>query len=355
MSNFFRDNNIGFKPRSNIFSKMRAKDSNRDVDTDTTDSILMDSPFFHQHDSSKLAGGSVENMTAGTSFVGSAQESTPKRAKIVLSGMTCNSEGVAGSEVQGVAHSDSSDVRCKGVVKGAVVDTSSNDVLLEAFTNTQRICASLKRDLHEQQSKNKQQRQEIEKYKRDIDKIREKVGGYQALLDALGDKSKWLIERKKINDKNVEHLNQSYDSMTAKVQQLQEQSNTLNITIGNMRTGELERESELRTKNKEIEYLRNEVNNFSVQLEEERARNSILVQQFDNMRKEIKGIAEELFHKQGAALMVSFKNIVDGIEAVKATVVHDVSQRFRRLEDMLESSKMYGLLLLDTFFLFLFT
>ncbi|CAI6443341.1 CMF_HP2_G0012180.mRNA.1.CDS.1 [Saccharomyces cerevisiae] len=54
-------------------------------------------------------------------------------------------------------------------------NTSSNDVLLEAFTNTQRICSNLKQELQKQQQDNAKLKVRLQSYASNSDKINEKV------------------------------------------------------------------------------------------------------------------------------------------------------------------------------------
>lgn len=63
MSNFFRDNSLGFKPRSNIFSKLRVKEPDLSCDSsfgEDAGSSLMRDVFMKSHQKN------VENTTSDT-------------------------------------------------------------------------------------------------------------------------------------------------------------------------------------------------------------------------------------------------------------------------------------------------
>ncbi|AMD19194.1 HBR293Cp [Eremothecium sinecaudum] len=349
MSNFFRDKNIGFKQRSNIFSKMRSKELGKDVAKDIVSNLSkdvskeidgestasgIDSNFFHRHEGpSKGSFTSLAN-TSGVSIIDDlVHESTPKRKKFG-----------AGRLLENEIKAEISDNALEepGVYKESahpqVGDTSSNDVLLVAFTNTQRICANLKHELQEQQAKNAQQKQEIDNYKRDIDKIKEKVAGYLTLLDGLGDKSKWLLEQKKCSDKKIEQFKQCYETMSSKLQLLQKHSDDLSAKLRNLRTQQMSRESDIKGRDMEISYLRNELNNCAGQLSEEKIKNNDLIQQLGCIKEDFRTVTNELIEKQGLSSRDSFQDVCNGVEGIKTTVLQDMAQKVEKLESIINTN-----------------
>ncbi|AAS50281.2 AAL085Cp [Eremothecium gossypii ATCC 10895] len=357
MSNFFRDNKIGFKPRSNIFLKMRSKESLKEAEADSSDSSGADSHLFLRGD-----GVSNTSVTTGTSAaensMGSAvhmqptamQMSTPKATKVLLA-LDGKDEGpnmaplyAPGSEHDSGVHSrrpgdkgseSPSAVawprRKRDLAMVSGNDASSNDVLSEAFANTQRIYSNLKQELDRQHAKNEQQQQEIELYRNEIEAIRGKVSNYRNLLTALEDDSKLLLEQKNNGEKKLEQLRLAYDSMAAKVGIFQKQSSELKMTLEDLRSLTLARESQLKGKDAEIEHLKDELNNYTYQLDQEKVKNSELLHVLGGIKAELKELAVTVVEQCGSDASANMNTILGEVNSMKSTFAEELMRRLEPL------------------------
>ncbi|AGO09906.1 AaceriAAL085Cp [[Ashbya] aceris (nom. inval.)] len=361
MSNFFRDNKIGFKPRSNIFLKMRSKESLKETEADSSDSSGADSHLSLRGDAISNISVTTGTSAAESSMVAAApmqpdemQVSTPKASKVLmelgrkeegayiapLCALGKENDGSRSQRLPGGQESESASAaawpkRKRELAMVASNEPSSNDVLLEAFANTQRIYSNLKQELDRQHAKNEQQRQEIELYRNEIDDIRGKVCNYRNLLTALEDDSKSLLEQKNNGEKKLEQLRSAYNSMAAKIGTFQKQSSELKTTLENLRSLTLARESELKGKDVEIDYLKGELNNCTGQLDQERVRNSELLHVLGELKVELKEMAAALVERCGSEVNANLNTILGEIGSMKTSFTEETMRRLGSLDAML--------------------
>ena len=163
--------------------------------------------------------------------------------------------------------------------------TSSNDVLLEAFTNTQRICSNLKQELQKQQQDNAKLKVRLQSYASNSDKINEKVGKYKSCLETLQERIATLTSHKNNQETKLKDLRQNHQLYQRRISGFKTSIENLNKTINDLGKNKKEADAELMKKGKEIEYLKRELDDCSGQLSEEKIKNSSLIQEMEKIEK----------------------------------------------------------------------
>ena len=297
MSNFFRDNSIGFKPRHNIFSKLR---TGKDTESDeSNNSSIMENPFFQRTEESVKLLTPKDKPLLAKELIQSTPKSSPTKKQ-------AEEEELEITEVREVALQQPDDVvsekdkkESHSINDSSTINdnTSSNDVLLEAFTNTQRICSNLKIELQKQQQKNLQQKELIDQYKAEILAVTEKIHVHKNLLSLLEDQIKGLKHSKSENDSLIAELGDSYKLLNEKVKSSIAESEALKITLQQQKSLQKSLESALQQKNKELDYKKKELDECSGQLSEEKIKYTELLQQLSTSKKEITAEIQECFNK----------------------------------------------------------
>ncbi|CCF58301.1 hypothetical protein KAFR_0E01470 [Kazachstania africana CBS 2517] len=329
MSNFFRDSSLGFKPRSNIFSKLRVKDpisakyqnGNQEISLmeDEGDSSMINDILFttNKDDTSFSEFNSTEPSKDAKGNIFQLNTSTPKVSKksTIKSSDLVDDEDFEITEVRTVpncktAGSDGyeNQVEKKIVPKPVLdaptrreptamsnIDTSSNDVLLEAFTNTQRICVSLKHELQNQQTENTKLKSDLKSYQTDTRKIQDKITEYNDILTSLRDKSKELMEQKQNDKLKFQELRKTHENFESKIKSYREDIESLKTSLNSLKNLKKDTELQLAKKNQEIEYLQRELDDCSGQLSEEKIKNDNLLQNISDNKKEFATLLDQHF------------------------------------------------------------
>lgn len=324
MSNFFRDTSLGFKPRSNIFSKLRVKepDSHENSLTEDADSSLIEDLFLqsnhnHTESHSSLTTANQSDDKVGNKFqLGSSTPIAVKKPNIIGDAIL-EEDDLEITEVRDVAlanaskddeekhyegnKSSGSNINVGNILPPHVqnsftkntddmqsVDASSNDVLLEAFTNTQKICSNLKQELQRQHTENSKLKTQVQNYQVDNEKIAAKLSGYKKILNSLDEQFKSLLEQKKGSDMRLKGLKENHDTLKKKIDCYKKNFTEFQSSISEFKSLKKDSDAELAKRSKEIEYLKRELNDCSGQLSEEKIKNSSLIQEFSKIREEFK-------------------------------------------------------------------
>lgn len=167
------------------------------------------------------------------------------------------------------------------------MDASSNDVLLEAFTNTQKICSNLKQELHRVQTENSKLKVQVQSYQIDKEKLTDKFAEYKNLLNSFSERTNSLFEQKRREDSQLNEFKDNYEKLVKKVEGYRDDIHELKNNLSQLRFLKMDSETELAKRTKEIEYLKKELDSCSGQLSEEKLKNSSLVQEFHKIRNEL--------------------------------------------------------------------
>lgn len=339
MSNFFRDSSIGFKPRSNIFSKLRVKEPeshNGDSSTEA-DSSLMDDLFAQSHPNQSNNQSSVTVIGHSDGKQGQAElqlaSSTPRVTRTIktMGDNYIDEDELEITEVRGLLMGDKTSSAGKGreekVESGfanrinhkkdkvslpfsansllgereqQAADTSSNDVLLEAFNNTQKICSNLKQELQRQQTENSKLKSQIQVYQVDKEGILQKFSELKKLLNGLNERSRTLLDQKSSSDSALDELKGDYGKLKKKIDAYKSDIAELKVSITSFQSLKKDSDAELSKRSKEIDYLTRELNDCSGLLSEERLKNCSLVQEIGNLKTDFKeSLSSHLNEKQG--------------------------------------------------------
>ncbi|EDO18672.1 hypothetical protein Kpol_1055p27 [Vanderwaltozyma polyspora DSM 70294] len=355
MSNFFRDSSMAFKPRTNIFSKLRVREpehsggdtsiNGEEGEEGEENSSIIENLFMstgHPHEGESTEGSTVISKNNNLDELSdkkvlgraSLQSSTPKSAHRMKEDFEDELEI---TEVRNVSpikkniSSRSSEFLAKQLDNDKATndrfestEASSNDVLLEAFTNTQKICSSLKQELSKQQQENSKLKLHVKSYDNESKKILEKFTDYKKSLTLLEEKSKWLLEQKKINDTKFQDLKRSNKAVTEKLTNCKNDVDNLKVSLIKMKNSKAEVENEIARKVKEIEYLKKELDNCSGQLSEEKIKNSSLLMEFSRLRDHSSKQLDETAKKMNEL----YNNMVGYLE----------TELSKRINDKLDSS-----------------
>ncbi|CAI4057092.1 hypothetical protein SUVZ_02G3980 [Saccharomyces uvarum] len=368
MSNFFRDSSMGFKPRPNIFAKLRVRDSepeaslNNDIDTsvdclEASSSMEGDDAFKKPNKTStgREVTTNSELVQRNPSYSSDAVDACSPKGLMVIDrhnkfsnnngGTNENdtdedfeitevrdvSEGVAMETKEGREDVNDSETTLKdnklleyAITNGKPIlhtpvdtsNTSSNDVLLEAFTNTQRICSNLKQELQKQQQDNVKLKTRLQSYVSDSGKINEKVGKYKTWLETLQERITTLTSHKNNQDTKLKDLRQNHQLNQRRISGFKTTIESLNGTINEVGKHKKDADTELLKRGKEIEYLKRELDDCSGQLSEEKIKNSSLVQEIGKNREQLTKKMEDLLSEDKAYHLLQFTKFEEKIHTV---------------------------------------
>lgn len=171
--------------------------------------------------------------------------------------------------------------------KDDISNSSSNDVLLEAFTNTQRICSNLKQELMLKQNENSKMKIKLNTYENDINKINIKVEILKKNLTDLESKSQKIFSQKEIDNEKIQNLKKEYETAKRIVNGFRNDIISLKTQINLLQDNKREIEIESTKRAKEIEYLKRELDDCSGQLSEEKIRNGSFTHELETFKNEI--------------------------------------------------------------------
>ncbi|CCK71000.1 Zip1p KNAG_0F03390 [Huiozyma naganishii CBS 8797] len=298
MSNFFRDTSLGFKPRPNIFSKLRVKEPSSEqvanfnqegtITDDENDSSMMS--FMNNHNT--MEHTTLLEMNTPADKNRHATESTPKKPANDLS------DDFEITEVRKIEESTESKAEPASEPKlqqasnpyphGQSHEASSNDVLLEAFTNTQRICSNLKQELQAKHNENVKLKGSLQNYQTDIKKLQDKFEQYHRLLSSLQEKATSLQQVKNTENSKLRDLTADYDTFKGKITEYKGEISSLHTKFNELQTAKRDCDTELLKRTKEIEYLQRELDDYSGQLSEEKIKNGNIFNSLHQFKSEFK-------------------------------------------------------------------
>ncbi|SMN20827.1 similar to Saccharomyces cerevisiae YDR285W ZIP1 Transverse filament protein of the synaptonemal complex [Maudiozyma saulgeensis] len=356
MPNFFRDSTLGFKPRSNIFNKLRTKEFNENVhesenigntksgDNDG-DSSMMNYMFSDGDDSIQTINQTKvsEPNSYSSDNIKKLSTSTPRTLKTSTSSGSGNKITQRSGTKEGNAEEDEEDFEITEVRnidpdlspsstkvdidtftgkhpkvtsnlladdKFTNVDTSSNDVLLEAFTNTQRICSNLKIELQKQNSENGKLKSKLNNFEKETKNMQDKVTKYKIILNGLQDKTTELFKKRNLDNSHLSELKKFQDELQRRINTYKEELIQLKSQMIELQKLKHSLESELMKKDKDLEYVKQELDDCSGQLTEEKLKNSSLLEEILLTRN----ITLESFDKKFSQMLSETKTLTTSTE-----------------------------------------
>lgn len=368
MSNFFRDSSLGFKTRPNLFAKLRVPETKQHDDAPMDISLIegeSDSSLitmFDKNDSNNANNKNNNNMTNNNEIEDDTTSqtmmndmkphmgaSTPKgKSKDQLINrinldddfeitevreITPPNQQISLHKPQGELLKTPSKIKFHNLEQfnshGSMaskdnqnhnhtrthsnnfnIEPNSNDVLLEAFTNTQKICSNLKQEIQMQRNENSKLKSILKNYQVDVKKINEKIDNYRTLLNNLQETSAAFLKQKSINEENVTKLTKNQANYSQKIQNFSEEITTLRSNFNRVNDLKREMSTELLKKDKEIEYLKRELDDCSGQLSEEKIKNSSLINEMNQMKEELLDYLKEKLPENESNVM----NLISTLE-----------------------------------------
>ncbi|SSD60150.1 uncharacterized protein SCODWIG_01911 [Saccharomycodes ludwigii] len=371
MSSFFRDNKHGFKPRNNIFSKIRNSATENDFSVteslenlsntskehatsnvfannsktsfmsgattlasvqensleslfeeyqrdDTTNgasnnsSIIMPkikdyhdkrSPLLNNKNVYQPKGGNrklhiedQENNDSNNNILFSSKEDSPEDnddieitdikqiSKNTPSNTKERSDYESSSDTDDKKFTDGEHVREESSRLDIMINESSNDVLMKAFTNTQKICSQLKMELQKSKDKNNTLKNEVATYKTEINNLTKKFEGFQNGLNSMAENQRELTKIRESNDMKLKNIGQEMSEVKRKMDNSNIELNSLRTILTNVKELKKNLEIDLIKKNKEIDYLKKEINNAYGQLSEEKIKSNGLLKDVNELK-----------------------------------------------------------------------
>ena len=372
MPNFFRDTNVGFKPRTNIFSKLKSRDpqavggdegeqvgvskSNPAVITaDDLDSSMDDSVFSYNEDNTTNTQHTSCNKTDKGKLA--VLEETQKVAQHIVpvqESVHNPEEDLEITEIRDVevqqentvsSGTPSIRVNHTGIsrsndVKRPLSGPSSNDVLLEAFTNTQKICSSLKIELQGQKNDNQKLKTRLKFYETEITRIRGALADYRSLLNDLQEKS-LEIQKKKITDGNILiETRRKQQNMIGQLTKYQKEIGELKDSVFAMNKVKHALDTELLKKDKDLEYIRQELDDCSGQLTEEKMRNSSLLQEITSSRQQTEAFVQKCFEEIITEAKLNSENINKSLNTSFTEQFSDLEKLHNKLGSTLRTDSI---------------
>lgn len=370
MSNFFRDSSVGFKSRTNIFTKFKSKETSSTNENSNSTGVSINEeseslPFKNDEadipNTNTLMLISNNNSNLGlTNTLGDGNQTTQRTSdgsivsgpgkKIFFSSTPINNNQISKKyplnnvtskracvirnqtkmkmmgendddddfEITGVreleehknisslpkykskntSNSKNQFISKTIVPKGSsqnivstkiedVSNSSSSDVLLEAFTYTQKICSNLKQELILKQTENNKLKIKLNTYKNDINTVNINIENLKEKLTELEGKTRKLLSQKETDNTKIQNLKKEYEILKKRINGFRNDIVSLKTLLNMLHDKKKEIEFESTTRAKEIEYLKRELDDCSGQLSEEKIKNGSYTQELETFKNEI--------------------------------------------------------------------
>ena len=369
MSNFFRDSSVGFKSRTNIFTKFKSKETSSTNENSNSTGVSINEeseslPFNNDEadipNTNTLMLISNNNSNLGlTNTLGDGNQTTQRTSdgsivsgpgkKIFFSSKPINNNQISKkyplnnvtskracvirnqTKMKMMGENDDDDFEItevreleehknisslpkykskntsnsknqfisKTIVpKGSsqnrvstkiedVSNSSSSDVLLEAFTYTQKICSNLKQELILKQTENNKLKIKLNTYENDINTVNINIENLKEKLTELEGKTRKLLSQKETDNTKIQNLKKEYEILKKRVNGFRNDIVSLKTLLNMLHDKKKEIEFESTTRAKEIEYLKRELDDCSGQLSEEKIKNGSYTQELETFKNEI--------------------------------------------------------------------
>lgn len=225
------------------------------------------------------------------------REIDDQKSKISLPNINDNAAAMTNNNNQLIAKTVTPTRSNKEITSSTMIDisnSSSNDVLLEAFTNTQRICSNLKQELILKQNENSKMKIKLNSCENDINKVNIKIESFKKQLAELENKSRKLLSQKETDNGKIQNLKKEYETSKRIVNGYRDDIISLKTLLNKIQDSKRDIEIESTKRAKEIEYLKRELDDCSGQLSEEKIKNGSLTHELGTFKNEIIGEIKQL-------------------------------------------------------------
>lgn len=301
MSGFFRENNnLAFKNRANIFAAKLRPVAASDESLDFDSSGIMEEGLYSEIDNKNKKSDDLEitevRLLDGESTVvkDKSHDTITKATNIKTGGGDLN---LANQE-------------------------NSNDVLLEAFTNTQRICSNLKQQLVKSHKENSTLKTQLSEFENKTKQLNDKLGEYKKLLSDLKESLNSVKAMKEAQEHTFDEYKSKQATITQKLKTLKTEMEQMNGKLKKSNETVRINETELQNKRKEIDYLKRELDETSGLLSEEKIKNNKIL----SMLKEEKESMLTYWNKNSGNQQVYFGILLKSLQDGLVSEIHQKTQ-----------------------------
>lgn len=369
---FFRDNiNLPFKNRSNIFqNKLRTVSDATDYNNETSkpevaasedSSIVMDE-YINKIIETEYSENTVVNDDVGNSFQKPNDELQITEIRIIddkeqLAPVQDQSHNQTQQELR-PNFTQVKESKNENIMQPLITE-NSNDVLLEAFTNTQKICSNLKSQLLKEQRENERLKKMLNDFEETNQKTGKKINEYKSLFESLNEKLSVLSHQKIQNEKSLKEFVTFQEEQKSKLDKSQIEIESLKSKLNEGKNILDVMKNDLMQKSSEIDFLKKELDECSGLLSEEKIKSNKINQTIENKNNDLvhyldknitnqQNLMDELFKQ------VSTNNLKKLLQRLDIALTKTQSFVESKSSDILVKIQEYVILIFYFIFSFLF-
>ena len=369
---FFRDNiNLPFKNRSNIFqNKLRTvsdatdynnENSKPEVAASEDSSIVMDE-YINKIIETEYSENTVVNDDVGNSFQKPNDELQITEIRIIddkeqLAPVQDQSHNQTQQELR-PNFTQVKESKNENIMQPLITE-NSNDVLLEAFTNTQKICSNLKSQLLKEQRENERLKKMLNDFEETNQKTGKKINEYKSLFESLNEKLSVLSHQKIQNEKSLKEFVTFQEEQKSKLDKSQIEIESLKSKLNEGKNILDVLKNDLMQKSSEIDFLKKELDECSGLLSEEKIKSNKINQTIENKNNDLvhyldknitnqQNLMDELFKQ------VSTNNLKKLLQRLDIALTKTQSFVESKSSDILVKIQEYVILIFYFIFSFLF-
>lgn len=369
---FFRDNiNLTFKNRSNIFqNKLRTvsdatdynnENSKPEVAASEDSSIVMDE-YINKIIETEYSENTVVNDDVGNSFQKPNDELQITEIRIIddkeqLAPVQDQSHNQTQQELR-PNFTQVKESKNENIMQPLITE-NSNDVLLEAFTNTQKICSNLKSQLLKEQRENERLKKMLNDFEETNQKTGKKINEYKSLFESLNEKLSVLSHQKIQNEKSLKEFVTFQEEQKSKLDKSQIEIESLKSKLNEGKNILDVLKNDLMQKSSEIDFLKKELDECSGLLSEEKIKSNKINQTIENKNNDLvhyldknitnqQNLMDELFKQ------VSTNNLKKLLQRLDIALTKTQSFVESKSSDILVKIQEYVILIFYFIFSFLF-
>lgn len=341
---FFRDNiNLPFKNRSNIFqNKLRTvsdatdynnENSKPEVAASEDSSIVMDE-YINKIIETEYSENTVVNDDVGNSFQKPNDELQITEIRIIddkeqLAPVQDQSHNQTQQELR-PNFTQVKESKNENIMQPLITE-NSNDVLLEAFTNTQKICSNLKSQLLKEQRENERLKKMLNDFEETNQKTGKKINEYKSLFESLNEKLSVLSHQKIQNEKSLKEFVTFQEEQKSKLDKSQIEIESLKSKLNEGKNILDVMKNDLMQKSSEIDFLKKELDECSGLLTEEKIKSNKINQTIENKNNDLVHYLDKNITNQ--------QNLID--ELFKQVSTNNLKKLLQRLDIALTKTQSF--------------
>lgn len=341
---FFRDNiNLPFKNRSNIFqNKLRTVSDATDYNNENSkpevaaseDSSKVMDEYINKIIETEYSENTVVNDDVGNSFQKPNDELQITEIRIIddkeqLAPVQDQSNNQTQQELR-PNFTQVKESKNENIMQPLITE-NSNDVLLEAFTNTQKICSNLKSQLLKEQRENERLKKMLNDFEETNQKTGKKINEYKSLFESLNEKLSVLSHQKIQNEKSLKEFVTFQEEQKSKLDKSQIEIESLKSKLNEGKNILDVMKNDLMQKSSEIDFLKKELDECSGLLSEEKIKSNKINQTIENKNNDLVHYLDKNITNQ--------QNLID--ELFKQVSTNNLKKLLQRLDIALTKTQSF--------------